>query len=204
MSISKARGYFAKSSFAPNCFGLTKIEAITGEHSRLARSISDKCPRWSAPIVGTSPTMRLSARACRASSFIHGIVWIVSKVWLCPPAVAGRLSLARSWNSAHRLRARRGGALAVEVHQVCSDGLCAKLPQQRGHLSAVIRPVIDQMLHRFPKRIPVNAELQRLVINNAIQIRLRQPPNETKQARFVFVPALPQARNILELSRVGK
>src|SRR5712692_10355197 len=64
--------------------------------------------------------------------------------------------------------ARRYGALAIEVHQVCCDWLCAKLPQQRGDLSAVIRPMIDEMLHRFPEWIAVDAELQRFVFKNAL------------------------------------
>src|SRR5260370_8720574 len=60
------------------------------------------------------------------------------------------------------------------------------------------------MLHRFPERIAVNAELQRLVLHNSIQVGLRQSAYKTKQPRFVFAPALFQARIILELSRVGK
>src|SRR5256884_5250485 len=66
------------------------------------------------------------------------------------------------------LRACRCSAFAIEVHQVRQYRLCAKLPQQRGDLSAVIGAVISKVLHRFPKRIAVNAELQRLVFNNAV------------------------------------
>jgi len=44
---------------------------ITGEHSRRARSTSDRMPRVQRPIVVTKPIMRFSARACRACSFIH-------------------------------------------------------------------------------------------------------------------------------------
>ena len=74
---------------------------------------------------------------CNCSDGFHGL--------LAPASC--RLSLSRSWKGAHRLRARRGGTFAIEMHQICRDGLCAKLPQQSGDLSAVIGPVIHQMLH---------------------------------------------------------
>ncbi len=107
------------------------MEAITVEHSRLARPISAKCPRCNAPIVGTSPMMRFSARACRACSFIHAIVRMIS---------------TESVQDA-KLCARCRGALAVEVHQVGRDRLRAELPQQRGDLAAVVGTVIDEVLH---------------------------------------------------------
>src|SRR5882672_118314 len=188
LSDSNVRGYFVKSSLGPNCFGFTKIEAITGEHSRFARSISAKCPRCSAPIVGTSPTMRFSARACRACSFIHAIVRMIS---------TGK-------DGPLKLRARCCGALAVEMHQVCRDGLRAELPQQRRDLAAMIGAVIRQMLHRFPERIAIDAELQRFIFEHAVEIRLRQAAHKTEQARFEFVPAFAQACHIRELCRVRK
>src|ERR1700691_6781802 len=76
-SASKVRGYLARSSFGPNCVGLTKIDVTTCEHSRFARSTSAKWPAWSAPIVGTRPTILFSARARRAVSFIQATVLIV-------------------------------------------------------------------------------------------------------------------------------
>src|SRR6267378_2569546 len=188
LSDSKVRGYFEKSSVGPNCFGFTKIEAITGEHSCFARSISRRCPRCSAPIVGTSPTMRFCARACRACSFIHAIVRIIST------ESVGDL----------KLRARRRRPLAIKVHQVGRNRLRAELPQQRCDLSAVVGTVIGEMLHGFPERIAIDAEFQRLVFENAVEIRLRQAAHETEQAPFEFVPALAQACHILELRRAGK
>src|ERR1700743_1127020 len=77
-SDSKGRGYLARSSFGANWGGVTKIEVTTCVHSRFARSTSDMWPAWSAPIVGTRPTILFSARARRADSFIQATVRIVS------------------------------------------------------------------------------------------------------------------------------
>src|SRR5258708_15277216 len=55
------------------------MEAITGWHSPRAARTSERCPACSAPIVGTKPAERPSARACRATCFIHSMVWMVSK-----------------------------------------------------------------------------------------------------------------------------
>src|SRR6266568_3301588 len=49
-----------------------------------------------------------------------------------------RLSLARSWNGAHGLRAHRRGALAIEVHQVRKDRLRTELAQERCDLLFLI------------------------------------------------------------------
>ena len=73
------------------------------------------------------------------------------------------------------------------MHQVRQDRLRAELPQKRCDLPAMIASVIHDMLHRLPERIAVNAELQRLVLHNTIEVRLRQPAHKTKQARFEFV-----------------
>src|SRR5712692_3038249 len=187
-SLSNDRGYLAKSSFGPNCFGLTKMEAMTGEQSRLARSISDKCPPWSAPMVGTRPTMRLSARAWRACSFIQAMVRMVS-----------------TWEKrAAKLGPGGRGAFPIEVHEVREDRLRAELPQKRRDLSAMIGAVIHEMLHRLPERVAIDAELQRLVFHHAIQVGLSQAPHKAQQARFVLIPALLKARNIVEFSRAGK
>src|SRR5579872_1568778 len=79
-SVSKVRGYLARSSLGPNCVGLTKIDVTTCEDSRRARSTSAMCPAWRAPIVGTRPTILFSARARRADSFIQATVRTVSIV----------------------------------------------------------------------------------------------------------------------------
>src|SRR5580698_1467493 len=51
------------SSGSENCVGLTKMVTATRSHSTPARSIKERWPSWSAPIVGTSPIERLSRRA---------------------------------------------------------------------------------------------------------------------------------------------
>src|SRR6266404_2775943 len=108
-------------------------------------------------MVGTKPTMRLSARACRADSFIQAMVRMVS-------TIGGRRELGV------------GGycALAIKMHQVGQDCSRAMLTEQRGDLPAMVAAVIDQMLHRLPQRIAVHAEFQRLVFHNAVQVALRQ------------------------------
>src|ERR1700737_3543248 len=107
------------------------MEAMTGEHSCSARLTSATWPSCSAPIVGTKPMMRLSARACRACSFIQAMVRIVST----------------ERGTARELLAGRGGALAIEVHQIRGDRLRSELPQHRGHLAAMVGAVIYEMLH---------------------------------------------------------
>src|ERR1700682_2037139 len=61
-SCSNGRGYFLKSSWGPNCFGLTKMLTTTRWLSRRARLTRLSWPAWSAPMVGTAP---VSAPACR-------------------------------------------------------------------------------------------------------------------------------------------
>src|SRR6202020_3393232 len=53
-SPASSRGYLARSSFGPNCNGLTKIEATTPAPDTAAARTSASCPECSAPIVGTS------------------------------------------------------------------------------------------------------------------------------------------------------
>ena len=90
------------------------------------------------------------------------------------------------------------------MHKISENRLRTELPQKSGHLAPMIAAVVYEVLHRLAERIAVNAELQRLVLHNTIEVGLRQPAHKTKQARFEFVPALPQARHVLELRRIRK
>src|ERR1700737_400486 len=61
-SCSNGRGDLLKSSFGPNCLGLTKMLTTTRWLSWRARLTRLSWPAWSAPMVGTSP---MSSPACR-------------------------------------------------------------------------------------------------------------------------------------------
>ena len=67
-SAASVRGYVARSSVGANCSGLTKMLSTTQSHRARARSISDKCPACSAPIVGTKPTRIPEARAAATAT----------------------------------------------------------------------------------------------------------------------------------------
>src|SRR5580693_4169901 len=198
-SDSKVRGYFARSSLGPNCVGLTKIDVTTWEHSRFARSTSAMWPAWSAPIVGTRPTILFSARARRAASFIQAKVRIVSTVeeftgiYVCR---TNSRTAQEKTNSPQRTRSsqRRNerihgaqscggcyGAFAVEVHQVGEDGLSAELAQHRGDLAAMVGAVIDDVLERLRERIGIDAELHRFVFDDAVDVFLREAADEIEE-----------------------
>src|SRR5258708_11392387 len=136
-------------------------------------------------MVGTKPSMRLSARACRADSFIQAMVRMVS-------------------TDARGLCLGGDGALAIKMHQVGKDGLRAELPQQRGDLPAMIAAMVDEVLHRLPQRIAVGSKFQRLVFHYAVEIALRQAANEIQQAWLEFAPALAQAGDVGILRGVWK
>src|SRR6266849_5113451 len=153
-------GYFVKSSFGPNCFGFTNIDAITGEQSCFARCTKAVWPACNAPMVGTKPMMRLSARAWRAACFIQAMVRMVS-----------------TWRE-NSLRFGGDGALAIKMHEVGQHGLCTVLAQHRGDLAAMVAAVIYNVLHGLPKRIAVHAEFQRFVFHYAVEIVLRQSAHE--------------------------
>src|SRR5271163_3392919 len=110
------------------------MEAITGSQSRLARATSEMWPACRAPMVGTKPMMRLSARACRAASFIQAMVRMVSN---------GRAGAS----------GRGCGTFAIEVHEVGEDWLRAELPKHGGDLASMVGAVIYDVLHGLPKRI---------------------------------------------------
>src|SRR4029077_6695654 len=71
------RGYEPKSSDGANCVGLTKIDTTTLRARRLAWRTSDKCPSWSAPMVGTSAIVdflaRKPSRARRNAGMVRAI-----------------------------------------------------------------------------------------------------------------------------------
>src|SRR4029077_19609161 len=154
-SASSVRGYLVKSSLGPNCFGFTKIEAITGAHCCFARCARAVCPACNAPMVGTKPMMRLSARARRADSFIQAMVRMVSTM-----------------GGGERLGFGGDSALAIEMHQVGQNCRRAELTKQRGDLAAMVGAVIDQVLHGLPERVAVDAEFQGFVFHYAIEVGL--------------------------------
>ncbi len=62
-SAASVRGYVARSWASPNCIGFTNRETTTSSHAARAACISAAWPSWNAPIVGTRPIVRPSARA---------------------------------------------------------------------------------------------------------------------------------------------
>ncbi|SLH96799.1 Uncharacterised protein [Mycobacteroides abscessus subsp. abscessus] len=66
-SASSVRGYLSRSSPAPNCSGLTKIETITTWLVRLACRTISRWPWCNAPMVGTSATVRPTPRSALAT-----------------------------------------------------------------------------------------------------------------------------------------
>src|SRR5580692_4128443 len=77
-SRSNDLGYFARSSLAPNCVGLTKMEAATRSEDERAARTSERCPSWSAPIVGTNPRRFPAPRMARDSARIS---WMVLQIF---------------------------------------------------------------------------------------------------------------------------
>src|ERR1700731_2612890 len=114
------------------------MEVTTGEHCCRAVRIKEKCPSCSAPIVGTNPRIRSSARAWRPTCFIQATVWITSIVrWRAGPcASSGGL----------------GTAFTIEVNQISRERFCAQLAQQGGYLSAMIGAMVHEVLKHLPKR----------------------------------------------------
>ena len=67
-----------KSSRGPNCVGFTKMLTAVNGAECLAYSISDRCPRCSAPIVGTSASLPSLARCARHSAIVFTtVIWSV-------------------------------------------------------------------------------------------------------------------------------
>lgn len=113
------------------------MEAMTGRHSDMAARTSDMWPSCSAPMVGTKPAGRPSARAWRATCFIHSMVWMVSND-LCFPRDSG---------------AGARGSFAIEDNQVCRNRLRTQLPQQRSDLTAMIGGMVRELMQGLPKCI---------------------------------------------------
>src|SRR5262249_29905458 len=68
------------SSFGPNCVGFTKTEQTTKRARRAASRTSERCPSWSAPIVGTKPT---TSPCPRATSHAE-LTWVGSLITMAP------------------------------------------------------------------------------------------------------------------------
>src|SRR5271170_2841481 len=69
-SVSNVRGYLARSSLGPNWVGFTKIETVVMSHVAFDAFTSERCPAWSAPIVGTRPSDLPSWRRTRQADCI--------------------------------------------------------------------------------------------------------------------------------------
>src|SRR5215472_1236588 len=88
------------------------------------------------------------------------------------------------------------------MHEVGQNRFGAQLPQECGYLSAVIRSVVYQVLHRLPERILVYAEPQRFVFHHAIEVRLGQATHEIQQPGFELIPAGFEGCHVAELRGV--
>ncbi len=75
------------------------------------------------------------------------------------------------------------------MHEVGQDGLGAVLPQHGGDLAAVIGPMVDHVLQGLPQGISVDAELERLVFESAVEIGLRQAANKSQKPGLEFDPS---------------
>src|SRR4051812_41539520 len=96
------------------------------------------------------------------------------------------------------------GALAIEMHQVGQNRAHSVLAKERGHLAAMVAAVIDQMLHRLPQGIAVDAKLQGLVLEYAVQVGLRNVADEIKEARLELPPAVAEAGDVCKLRDIRK
>src|SRR3981081_3386737 len=68
----------------------------------------------------------------------------------------------------------------------------------------MVAAVINDMLHGLPERIAVDAELESLVFQHAVQVALRETTSERQKARLKFQPALLQTGDIGVLGDVRK
>jgi len=63
---------------------------------------------------------------------------------------------------------RCAGTLAIKMNHIGGKRLAAQLPDHRRDLSAMIRSMIDQMLHRQPQGIVVLTKIQRAIFMRAV------------------------------------
>src|ERR1700748_200003 len=112
-------------------------------------------------MVGTRPTILFSARARRALSFIQATVRMIS---------TGKSVSEFSPGSG----ARGDGTFAIEMHEVGEQRLGVELAQHRGDLAAMIGAVIDDVLERLPHGIGVDPEVHGFVLDDAIEVLLRE------------------------------
>src|SRR5688500_6306329 len=90
VSPSISRGYFARSSFGPNCNGFTKMLTTTKSAAFRAVSISRRCPSCRAPIVGTNAMRLPRARAAATTFRTSGILVRTSTVPRSAPRAPAR------------------------------------------------------------------------------------------------------------------
>src|SRR5262245_11502011 len=84
------------------------------------------------------------------------------------------------------------------MHQIREDGPRTKLTKQSADLAPVVGAVSGEVLHGLPERILVHAEIERLVFEDAIEIRLRNTVGEGKEFFRVWSPEFAQRRDRLQ------
>ena len=144
-----------------------KWKRSPAEHSARAARTSDRCPAWSAPIVGTKPVDASFGSRLAATCFIHSMVWMVSKGFSAHASACGvcqQITQAEGGESSTRGR----GLFAIIADQVRGDRLHAELPQHRDDLAAVIAGVIGQLMQPLPERIRKWIARKTLVVDDAV------------------------------------
>src|ERR1700681_250427 len=101
-------------------------------------------------MVGTSPTIRFSSRCLRANSFIQETVRMMST------------------RRERRSGVRGGATLAIKMNQIGGKRLGVQLPEHGSDLAAMVRSVIDEMVHRQPQQVAVLTKFQRAILMRAI------------------------------------
>ena len=96
------------------------------------------------------------------------------------------------------------GAFAVEVHEIGEDGLGAKLAEHCGDLAAVIGAVIDDVLERLPHGIGVDAEVQGFVLDDPVEIGLRERADEIQEIGGAGSPFRFERGEVVDLREIGE
>ena len=190
-SFSKDRADTSrKSSFGPNCLGFTKIETTTGLASRRAASTSERWPACNAPMVGTKPDQAaFGARLPRAPA---------SSIRRCR-MISTRKRPGFSGNSSGlRRRARDKNAI-----RSVPMGLAPSCRSKRGHLAAMVRAVIRNVLQRSATdRVFVHADFHGFDIRACgSDRRPRARQRNASRSRSTSRPARAQAGQVRELDR---